>query len=84
MRNKYYKLVKDKNLSNTLDLIQGLSFSRKVEILNDLLNKYSVNIINKSLDIYKTNYIDLNRVLLHRLKNTLIYYCKRYNVNKSE
>lgn len=80
MKEEYYKLLKEKKLSNVLDLISGdIKYSYKYKLLQDLIYKFKdINIINKSLDTYKLDHIDLNRVQIYRLKSWLIYYCRRY------
>lgn len=75
-RQKYYALIRNNKVSNVLDEIDIISYSRKIEILNELMGNNCVDTINSALDRYKTNYLDLNRGKIERLKNDLIYYCK--------
>ena len=72
MRNKYIQFIIDNSIADILSEIYELSYSQKLIILENLLEKYPVEEINIALYIYKKNYIDLNRVRILLIKNTLI------------
>ncbi len=81
MKTGYYRLIQDRGINDVLYLIPEIPYSKKINILKELIKNFPVDVINRSLDTYKTEYIDLNRVLIYKLKNVLIYYCRRYNVH---
>ena len=76
MKSEYYKIIQVNELADILSEITIISYSFKQKILESLLELYSVQTINLALYEYKKNYIDLNRVNVIKLKNTLIYFCK--------
>lgn len=76
MRQEYYKYLFDNYLSNYLDEIEDLSYSKKLKILKELKEKFSAESINRALVKYKMNYIDLKRVEIPKLKNILKGMCK--------
>jgi hypothetical protein len=85
MREQYYHFILDHHLSDTLIEVPEISFSLKISILDELLSLYSKQVINIALYNYKQNYIDLNRVKIVLLRNTLKNLCERIQngANKS-
>ena len=81
MRKDYYNLIKEYGLSDILSEIQNISYTKKQIILSSLLETYSPQTLNMALNDYKIKYIDLNRVDVFRLKNTLKYFCKKFEKN---
>jgi len=77
MKKDYYKLLIEKNLIDVFRDIPELSFSFKRKILENLLSKYNSYIVNLALLDYEEKYIRQNRVNFNKLKNTLIYLCKK-------
>jgi len=75
MREDYYKLILRYSLSDTLSLIEELSFSKKYELIKDLLKVFPPDVINRSLYIYHEQYIKINRINLKYLKNLLKNLC---------
>jgi len=81
MRNKYIQFILDNSIADILSEIYELSYSQKSAILENLLEKYPVEEINIALYIYKKNYIDLNRVRISLIKNTLITIMRNNGTN---
>lgn len=81
MKSKYIQFILDNSIADILSEIHELSYSQKWMILDSLLEKYPVEEINIALYIYKTNYIDLNRVRISRIKNTLITIMRKNGCN---
>lgn len=81
MRDQYIQFILDNKISDILSGIIELSFSQKMFILQELLERYSVNAINIALYIYKKDYIDLKRVKLMLIRNTLKNLCERQHDN---
>jgi len=77
-RKVYNDFIKRHSIHNTLGDIPELSYTKKFSILSDLQVIYPVDVINRALNDYRVNYIDLKRVDLSRVKNTLVYYCNIY------
>ena len=77
MGDQYSTLIREKNISDILSYITGISYTRKIYILNKLLDKYSVEVLNVSLEIYFAEYVKLNRVDNNRILNTLKGICER-------
>lgn len=77
MRSKYVQFILDNKISDILSEIPELSYSQKWAILDELLEKYSEHVINIALYLYKKDYIDLNRVKILLIKNTLKNICER-------
>jgi hypothetical protein len=77
MRSKYIQFILDNKLSDILSEVYELSYSQKLLILEELLKKYSEHTINIALYVYKKEYIDLNRVKILLIKNTLKNICER-------
>lgn len=78
MREKYYKLIKDNNINDTLSLITEIPFSTKTRILNRLIKKHSILEINMALNDFKKMY-EINKPNLNFLEKTLEGLCR---VNK--
>ena len=77
MRNNYIQFILDNKIADTLSEIPELSYSQKWAILNELIEKYSIEQINIALYVYKKDYVDLNRVRILLIKNTLKNICER-------
>jgi hypothetical protein len=77
MRNNYIQFILDNKIADILSEIPELSYSQKWAILNELIEKYSIEQINIALYVYKKQYIDLNRVKIFLIKNTLKNICER-------
>jgi len=77
MRSKYIQFILDNKIADILSEIPELSYSQKWAILNELIDCYSTEQINIALYIYKKDYIDLNRVRILLIKNTLKNICER-------
>ena len=81
MRNNYIQFILDNKIADILSEIPELSYSQKWAILNELIDCYSIEQINIALYVYKKDYVDLNRVRILLIKNTLKNICERKNGN---
>ncbi len=79
MRTEYYKLIKEKSISDILSEVDFLSYSYKKNLLELLLKRYNTLTINLALNEYKLQYIDCKRIDTNKLKGHLVYYCKQFS-----
>lgn len=83
MREEYLKLIREKQIQDSLSWIEDMPYSRKIAILEDLLKVYEIKIINRSLAQYEDRYIKAHRVVPVLVRNILVSLCKA-NVAKDE
>ena len=83
VREQYYKIIKDNNIPNVLVELVELPYSRKLKILNELLIKFELSVVKLALNLYKLNYIDVKRVNLFVVRNTLISICTNLKASKN-
>ncbi|MCP4650337.1 MAG: hypothetical protein GY853_09710 [PVC group bacterium] len=78
MKNRYYNIISEEKLPEVFVEITELSYTKKIEIILELLTKYDSTVVSNSLQEYKREYIDLKRVNIGRIKNQLMYLCKKF------
>ena len=78
MKEKYYELLKQYGIADTLILLSELSYTRKFNLIEFLIKSYTPITINKALNDYQIKYININRVELRMMKGILIGFCKKY------
>lgn len=77
MRSEYYQFLKKYNIADILSEIEDISYTFKLNILKELIQSFSPEKINMALNNYKIDYINIERIDLFKLKNVLIFYCKK-------
>ena len=79
MREKYYDLINQYNIFDTLAEIDELSYSAKIKLIQTLIDKqFSINAIKMALYEYKINYIDVQRINLITMTNIIEGLVKKY------
>jgi predicted transcriptional regulator len=76
-KEKYYDLIKENELTDSLKEMVSIPYSKKYKIIKQLIESgYSKDEINNSLRIYKKCYIDIGRANNITIDNVLNKICK--------